>query len=174
MIVVLMGVCGCGKTTVGELLAPMLGAPFFDGDGFHPPANVEKMRSGVPLTDADRRPWLERLNAEMKAWNRGHERGFGAVLACSALKKAYRDTLSKGLDGQAVFVLLHGAKDLLDQRMKGRRGHYMPPGLLESQLATLEIPGADEDALVVGIDATPVAMARQAADLLSVRVNRKT
>ncbi|MBI3830177.1 MAG: gluconokinase [Planctomycetes bacterium] len=174
MIVVLMGVCGCGKTTVGELLAPMLGAPFFDGDGFHPPANVEKMRSGVPLTDADRRPWLERLNAEMKGWNRGHAHEIGAVLACSALRKSYREMLGKGLADQAVFVLLHGPKALLEERMQARRGHYMPPGLLESQLATLELPGADEDALTVGIDAPPAALARQIAGVLSMRLKRKT
>lgn len=173
MIVVLMGVCGCGKTTVGELLATELGVPFQDGDGFHPPENVEKMRSGVPLTDADRRPWLEHLNAEMKAWNRGHENGFGAVLACSALRKSYRDILRNGLEGQAVFVLLHGSKALLEERMKARRGHYMPPGLLESQLATLEPPGPDEAVIEVDIDATPEAMAREIAGALAARLKKR-
>lgn len=174
MIVVLMGVCGCGKTTVGEVLAPMLGAPFFDGDGFHPPANVEKMRSGVPLTDADRRPWLERLNAEMKAWNRGRANGVGAVLACSALRKTYRDVLRKGMEGRALFVLLHGSKPLLEQRMQARRGHYMPPGLLESQLATLEFPGTDEEVLTVDIGATPEALARRIAETLAARLKKTT
>lgn len=161
MVVVLMGVCGCGKTAVGERLAAALGAPFFDADGFHPPENVEKMRSGSPLADADRRPWLERLNASMRDWNRGHESGFGAVLACSALRKSYRDQLRKGLDGQVRFVHLHGPRMLLEARMAARTGHYMPAGLLKSQLDTLELPAPEEGVLVVDIAPAPEDLARR-------------
>lgn len=140
MIVVIMGVTGCGKSTLGALLAQRLGCAFFDGDDFHPPRNVEKMRAGTPLTDADRLPWLELLNGKLK------EKG-AAVLACSALKQSYRDVLARGI---ADFRLVHLAGDieLIRSRLAARQHRYMPASLLESQFATLEPP---REAIMVDI-----------------------
>jgi len=132
MIVVVMGVSGCGKSTIGQLLADRLGCPFLDADELHPPGNVAKMAAGTPLTDADRQPWLELLNAKL----RGQE---NAVLACSALKETYRRTLSKGL-ADCRFVHLRGSMELIRARMEKRRHRFMPASLLESQFATLEPP----------------------------------
>ena len=126
-----MGVSGCGKSTVGALLAQRLGVEFLDGDEFHPPENVAKMAAGVPLDDADRRPWLERLNAELRARE-------DVVLACSALKQAYRDVLAQGIDCR--FVHLRGSIELIRSRLEARRHRYMPATLLESQFAALEPP----------------------------------
>jgi gluconokinase len=131
VIVVVMGVSGCGKSTVGALLAQRLGAEFLDADEFHPPENVAKMASGMPLGDADRRPWLERLNAELR--KRQH-----AVLACSALKESYRGALAEGIDCR--FVHLRGSIELIRSRMTQRQHRYMPASLLESQFAALEAP----------------------------------
>lgn len=130
-----MGVSGSGKSTVGAALGRALGWPFFDGDKFHSQDNVDKMAQGVPLTDADRAPWLQRLNqllADKLA------AGQSIVLACSALKESYRHTLQGDLD--VSFVYLKGSFDLIDSRLKGRPGHYMPPGLLRSQFDELEEP----------------------------------
>jgi gluconokinase len=135
MIVVLMGVCGCGKTTVGHALAQALHWPFFDADDFHPEANVARMRAGIPLTDEDRWPWLDRLAQEMAAIN---AHGGHAVLACSALRQAYRDRLARA--GDVRFVHLRGDRATLASRLSARPGHYMPVSLLDSQLATLEEP----------------------------------
>ena len=135
MIVVLMGVCGSGKTVVGEALAADLGWPFFDGDDFHPPANVAKMASGTPLVDADRWPWLDRLASDMAAIN---DRGADAILACSALKAVYRDRLGRA--GELRFVHLKGDYDTIAARLATRSHRYMPPTLLASQFATLEDP----------------------------------
>jgi carbohydrate kinase (thermoresistant glucokinase family) len=135
MIVVVMGVCGCGKTTVGEALAAAMGWPFFDADGFHPPANVAKMAAGVPLSDDDRAPWLDRLAAEMGAIERA---GGSAVLACSALKAAYRDRLA--VAGDVRFVHLRGDRATIASRVAARTGHYMPAALVDSQFADLEPP----------------------------------
>ena len=126
-----MGVSGSGKSTVGALLAQTLGVEFLDADEFHPPENVAKMASGVPLSDDDRRPWLERLNAQLR--NRK-----GAVLACSALKESYRRILAKEIDSR--FVHLRGSIELIRSRMERRQHRYMPASLLESQFATLEAP----------------------------------
>ena len=146
MIVVVMGVSGCGKTTVGRLLAESLGRPFLDADDFHGEANVAKMRAGIALTDADRLPWLDRLNAALHA----HENG--VVLACSALKAAYRERLCAGLGDRVRLVHLRGTSALIAARLQARTGHYMNPALLESQFAALEQPA---DAIEAGIDRAP-------------------
>jgi gluconokinase len=151
MIVVVMGVTGAGKTTVGERLAAALGAAFVDADDYHPPENVSKMRAGTPLGDADRWPWLARLNALLRERDAG---GRGVVLACSALKAAYRAALLSGLPA-ARLVFLRGSPELIAARLTGRRGHYMNPRLLESQFAALEAPG---DAIVVDVAAEPDAI----------------
>jgi gluconokinase len=154
MIIVLMGVTGVGKTTVGLLLAKALDAEFAEGDSYHPPSNIAKMRRGIPLDDADRRPWLEALSAEIGRWL---AEGRTVVLACSALRQAYRDILAAGRPG-VRFVHLKGEEALLRSRLEQRRGHYMPPGLLASQLATLEEPS---DAIVVDVSGTPAQIVEQ-------------
>ena len=164
-----MGVCGCGKTTVGQALANQLGWPFFDADDFHPPANVAKMAKGVALTDADREPWLDRLAAEMRAVAR---KGRHAVLACSALKESYRRRIAQGLQnpgaegaGDAEFriVYLKGDATTIGPRLALRSGHYMPSSLLASQFAALEEP---DDAMVIDIRQTTEAQAAQIAAAL--------
>ena len=136
MIVVVMGVSGSGKTTIGTALAKRLGSPFLDGDDWHPPANVVKMAAGTPLSDEDRWPWLDRLNAELRA---REAKGDSVVLACSALKQAYRDRLARGLVHWKL-VFLHGSFELLRRRIEERKHRYMPASLLQSQFATLEPP----------------------------------
>ncbi|MDB5894156.1 MAG: gluconate kinase [Rhodoferax sp.] len=142
-IIVVMGVSGCGKSTVGRKLADALKLPFLEGDDFHPPENVARMAAGIPLTDADREGWLRTL-ADRMAEAAGP--GEGLVLSCSALKRRYRDVLREGAAG-VRFVYLHGSPEVLALRMAQRTKHYMPPSLLNSQLATLEPPAADEHAL---------------------------
>lgn len=148
MVCIIMGVSGCGKSTVGEQLAPRLGLPFYDGDDFHPAANIAKMSNGTPLTDDDRRDWLATLATELGQW----ETAGGAILACSALKEAYRTTLQSGLKSPIHWVFLDGPRELLLKRMGSRKGHYMHPDMLDSQLATLERPAY---ALRLSITATP-------------------
>jgi gluconokinase len=148
MIVVVMGVTGAGKTTVGRLLAERLGGVFLDADDFHPAENVEKMRAGRPLTDDDRWPWLARLNEVLAVRAR---RGESVVLACSALKRSYREALARDVAGLRI-VYLRGTRELLADRLAARKGHYMNPALLDSQLETLEEPA---DALVASVDAAP-------------------
>jgi gluconokinase len=148
MIVVLMGVCGCGKTTVGRALAAKLEWRFLDADDFHPQANVAKMAHGVPLTDDDRWPWLDRVVAELQ---RHQLAGLHVVLACSALKQAYRDRLAQG--GDVRFVYLKGDAATIEPRLAGRSGHFMPASMLASQFAALEEPTA---AIIVDV-AQPVA-----------------
>lgn len=146
-IFVIMGVSGCGKTTVGQALADRLGCPFYDGDHFHPPQNVAKMAGGHPLTDEDRIPWLAGLHEMMVA----HEaKGETAVFACSALKKRYRDQLREGLTA-VQFIHLQGNFDLIWARMQARQGHYMKAPMLQSQFDTLQPPGPDE-ALTIPAD----------------------
>lgn len=150
MIVVLMGVSGSGKTTIGTLLAQRTNTIFADADDYHPAANKEKMRAGIPLNDDDRQPWLDILNGLLRGW---YQAGEGGVLACSALKEKYRQTLSAGLPPNAIaFVWLDGDKELLSERLAGRHHEYMNPKLLESQFATLEPP---KDALRVVNDCPP-------------------
>jgi gluconokinase len=142
---IVMGVSGAGKTTVGQALAERLGWPFFEGDDFHPSANVAKMAEGLPLDDADRAPWLARLNQLL------HEQlaaGASLVLACSALKADYRTQLSAGVEDAVRFVFLKGDYQLIHQRMQGRPGHFMGPEMLESQFRALEVP---QDAVVADV-----------------------
>ena len=148
MVIVLMGVTGCGKTTVGVLLAEQLGWEFYDADDFHPPENVEKMRIGVPLTDADRTPWLEALKSLIHG---AHEKEQNFVLACSALKHQYRKILRHDLQ-PVRFVYLKGSPELIRERLEARKGHYMNPTLLKSQFSALEEP---KDAVYVDIAREP-------------------
>jgi gluconokinase len=148
MVVVAMGVTGSGKTTVGEKLAAALGWTFYDADDFHPPANKTKMHAGIPLTDEDRWPWLRAIRGAIES---ALAESRGAVVACSALKAAYREALAGGLE-DVRFVLLDGPRDLLAGRLESRRGHFMNPDLLDSQIATLERP---TDAVTVDISASP-------------------
>ncbi len=146
--VILMGVSGCGKTTVGRALAHRLGRRFLDADDFHPPENVAKMRAAVALDDDDRRPWLERLNAMLR---HAQAKGEPVVLACSALRRRYRDVLRSRVDG-VVLVHLAGEMPLIAARLAARSHRYMPATLLESQFAALEAPDAAEAAITVPID----------------------
>lgn len=147
MIIILMGVSGAGKTTVGQLLASQLGWEFADADDYHSAGNVEKMRTGIPLTDADRAPWLETLRALITRWIAAGKNG---VLACSALKRTYRENLQ--LSPEVKFVYLKGSPSLLHQRLHSRLGHFMTEQMLASQLAALEEP---EHAVIVDVDASP-------------------
>ena len=151
LVLVVMGVSGSGKTTVGRRLAERLGYAFCEGDDLHPPANVEKMRNGHPLTDADRWPWLARVAERIDAWRAA---GQGGVIACSALKRAYRAVIIGDRPGVRL-VYLKGDDPLIRRRMKERRGHFMPVGLLTSQFADLEPPGPGERPITVGIEASP-------------------
>ena len=148
MVIVIMGVTGAGKTTVGRQLADALGWRFHDADDFHPPANKAKMHAGVPLTDEDRWPWLRGLRRVIE---QALADGAGAVVTCSALKRAYRDVLSGGLSG-VQYVHLTGDRRVLEERLAARRDHFMNPALLDSQIATLEEP---ENALDVDVALTP-------------------
>jgi len=147
MIVIVMGVVGSGKTTVGQLLAQQMGWEFADADDFHPAVNIEKIRNGVPLGDEDRQPWLDRLRESIMGWI---ARGRNVVLACSALKRAYRKTLDAGPD--VKFVYLKGSAARIAERLRSRHGHFADEQILASQLTDLEEP---EGALTVDIDATP-------------------
>ncbi len=149
-----MGVSGSGKTTVGEDLAGRLHAAYQEGDALHPAANVEKMSHGIPLTDADRRPWLFAIAAVIDGWLERHETG---VVSCSALKRAYREILIGQRHGVAL-VYLEGSHALIAHRMAERHGHFMPTALLDSQFATLEPPGPDEPHIAVAVDVPPDAI----------------
>jgi gluconokinase len=147
---VVMGVSGSGKSTIAEHLATRLSWRYVDGDLFHPPANVAKMSAGHPLTDEDRWPWLRAIAAEI---DRLAAAATHAVVACSALKRAYRDILVHGR-GDVRIVFLDGTKDLIAKRLAARKGHFMPPGLLDSQFKTLEPPQPSERPITVSIDAS--------------------
>ncbi len=148
---VVMGVSGCGKSTVGRALATALGFEYLEGDKLHPAHNIELMAAGTPLTDGDRGPWLRAL---ADALGEAHRTQRGLVLTCSALKRSYRDRLRSGTT-DLRFLHLHGSPDLLAERMGSRPGHFMPESLLQSQLDTLEVPTADEQVLTLDI-ALPV------------------
>jgi gluconokinase len=150
-VIVVMGVSGAGKTTVGKLLAEELTWEFADADDHHPPENVAKMAAGQPLDDEDRQPWLEALR-DLAAARLGQ--GAGLVLACSALKSGYRELIAAG-DPRVSFVFLHGSFELIQQRLQERRGHYMPAALLHSQFAALEAPA---DALALDVSDPPEAL----------------
>lgn len=150
---VVMGVCGAGKSLIAERLAAALGLPYIEGDAFHPPENIARMAAGVPLDDADRAGWLDALAGQLGAATLA---GTGAVLSCSALKQSYRERLRRGGAGAGLrFVYLRGSRELLTARLAARGGHFMPLALLDSQLATLEEPSADERAIVCDIGQPP-------------------
>lgn len=137
---VVMGITGSGKSTVGARLAKALSVDFVEGDNYHPPENIRRMAAGIPLTDDDRADWLRALAARLRE---ASESGAGLVVTCSALKRSYRDLL-RAAAPEVQFVYLKGSRALISERVSGRRGHFMPVSLLDSQLATLEEPGADE------------------------------
>ncbi len=152
VIAIVMGVSGSGKTTVSVLLSAALGCQFQEGDDLHPAANVEKMRSGTPLTDADRLPWLRKIAEEIDSWR---TRGESGVLTCSALKRSYRDIII-GNRSDVTLVYLKGSHDLIHRRMAARHEHYMPLALLDSQFATLQEPTPDEHPITVDVGAKPI------------------
>lgn len=143
--IVIMGVSGCGKSSVGAALSGALGIAYRDGDDLHPSANVAKMRAGEALTDDDRWPWLDRVAHELASLA-------PVIVGCSALRRAYRDRIRAGAEGPVCFVHLSGSRALIAKRMAARSGHFMPASLLDSQFATLEPPAPDEDAITVDID----------------------
>ncbi len=159
---VVMGVSGSGKTTIAKLLAEKLGCKFADGDDLHPAANVEKMRAGHPLDDADRQPWLEAIAGMLKRWRA--EDAYG-VIACSALRRNYREKIRAGKD-DVLFVYLKAPRDLLASRLLHRKGHFMPVRLLSSQLATLEEPDAAEMAITADASLPPLTLTKKILDKL--------
>ena len=165
MIVIIFGVSGAGKTTIGKLLAEELGWQFYEADDFHPRANIEKMRSGLPLTDEDRWPWLERLREQIMRSLAAKE---NAVLACSALKRAYREGLRVNED--VKFVFLRGDYALVENQLRRRRGHFMNPALLQSQFADLEEPRPDEDVITIDLGRSP----QELVDEIKVKLNLRT
>jgi gluconokinase len=165
LIVVVMGVSGSGKSTVAALLAAALGCQFQEGDDLHPPENVEKMRSGTPLTDADRMPWLRKIAEEIDGWR---TRGECGVLTCSALKRSYRDLII-GDRQDVVLIYLKGSPDLIHRRMAARHEHFMPIALLDSQFATLEEPPPDEHPIIVDVGGNPPDIAHAIVRQLEAR-----
>ncbi len=164
MVLVLMGVSGSGKTTVATILAGRLGWPFEEGDALHPQSNLDKMKAGRPLTDDDRRPWLSKV----AAWVDDRlDRGENGLMACSALKRSYRDVINRRGSG-VVFVFLAGPKETIATRLAGRSGHFMPPSMLDSQLADLEEPTLDEPAIRVDVGPTPVVVAETILEELAL------
>lgn len=163
MNIVVMGVSGAGKSTIGRLLAEALGCRFIEGDDYHPPANVERMRAGIPLTDADREPWLDTLAAELAACRAN---GDDLVLSCSALKRRYRDRL-RAADPELRFVHPHGSPETIARRLTGRQGHFMPSALLESQFAALEPPDDDELVLTLSCELSNEAAVAAVRDWLA-------
>ena len=161
--IVVMGVSGCGKSTVGELLGRIVGSAYLDGDSLHPASNIAKMEAGHPLDDTDREPWLREIGERLGSVGQD-----SMIIACSALKRSYRDLIRAHAPG-TVFIHLHGTLALLTERMSARAGHFMPVGLLESQLATLEHLESDEAGAVLDIAATPAQLAQEAAAWLDAQ-----
>jgi gluconokinase len=164
-----MGVSGSGKTTVAELLAKQLGWQFMEGDRLHPPTNVEKMRQGIPLTDADRAPWLDRIGEELKSWA---AQGRSGVMTCSALKRAYRDRI-RSARPDVRFVYLKGSQALIKDRVATRHHEYMPASLLISQFDALEEPTRDEPVVTVDVSGSPDAEAAAVIAALNLAVPRR-
>jgi gluconokinase len=162
--IIVMGVSGSGKSSVGEKIAEALHLPFVEGDALHPASNVEKMSKGIPLTDEDRMPWLDRIGEAMKA---SLAKGEGTIVSCSALKHIYRERLRAAAGGNLYFVYLEGSKELLTDRMGHRKGHFMPTSLLESQLETLEVPTGEQGVVTVDIDDTIEGIAAEALKALA-------
>lgn len=164
--IIVMGVSGCGKSTIGALIAQRLGAKFIDGDDLHPRANIEKMRRGEPLNDHDRAPWLERIRDAAFSLENKSEQG---IIVCSALKKAYRDQIRDG-NQNVTFLFLDGDKALIIERMRARKGHFMKTDMLESQFATLQRPSAEEtDVLTISIASDIDRVVEQAITALKQR-----
>lgn len=160
--IIVMGVSGSGKSTIGALIAGALDVPFVDGDALHPQSNIEKMAGGTPLTDDDRWPWLATVGATLAEAGRD---GRGMVIACSALRRAYRDAILSNAPA-ARFVHLSGTREVLASRLEGRSDHFMPPSLLDSQFATLEPLAEDEPGIVVDIDQQVPAIVAEAVDAI--------
>src|SRR5579862_3157068 len=158
--VVVMGVSGSGKSLVGGAIAAELGVPFIEGDRLHPVANVAKMSSGLPLTDDERWPWLDRVGEDLRA---AAAAGEGAVAACSALKRIYRDRLRAAVGPSLRFVFLRGRRATLADRLTARKHHFMPASLLDSQLAALEDPASEPGVCTIDVEATPEAIVAAAA-----------
>ena len=169
MIVIIFGVSGAGKTTVGKLLARELGWRFIEADDFHPAANIEKMRSGHPLTDEDRWPWLDCLRKQIE---RSLSAGENAVLACSALKRAYRDRLR--VSDEVKFVFLRGDYALVEKQLRSRHGHFMDANLLQSQFDDLEEPQPDENVLTIELGRTPEEIVEEIKTKLNVSIQPAT
>jgi carbohydrate kinase (thermoresistant glucokinase family) len=161
MQLVVMGVSGCGKSTIGKLIATKYGVEFIDGDDLHPQANISKMSEGIPLNDEDRWPWLESIARELNTMVSG-------VIACSALKRNYRLAILK-LAPEALFIHLHGSREVLESRLAKREAHFMPAKLLESQLLTLEELASDEPGCVVDIDKTEAEIAKEISAWIDAR-----
>ena len=164
MIIIVCGVSGTGKSTIGKMLAEKLTLPFYDADDFHPDANVQKMKTGIALNDKDRQPWLESLSNKLAVW----ESSNGAVLACSALKEAYRETLKVQCKKDVTWIILDGSKALLTERLDSRKGHYFNSQLLDSQLNTLELP---DYGWLIDIQQTPKDIVNMAFERLQQELN---
>lgn len=158
---VVMGVAGSGKSSIGEALAARIGAVYIDGDALHPQANIEKMSSGIALTDEDRLPWLRKIGRMLG------EDGGRVIIGCSALKRTYRDVISREAGQLVTFIYLAGTRQLIAERMSKRAGHFMPMGLLDSQFAALEEPAPDENAIRIDIDQPIGAIVEGAVKLLT-------
>jgi gluconokinase len=162
-LIVVMGVSGSGKSSVGEKLAERLDLPFRDADSFHPKANIDKMSAGIALTDEDRWPWLDAIGAAL------HDAKGGMIVACSALKRVYRDRLRAKVVRPLSFVWLDGSQETIARRLGGRRGHFMPASLLDSQFATLEPPGPDEGVIRISVELPLAEVVATAAAELAAR-----
>ena len=168
---IVMGVTSCGKTSVGEGLAKELNCVFIEGDKLHPTANIAKMSAGAPLNDVDRWPWLAIIGKAMKLECDANR---GVIASCSALKKSYREKLAEAAGRPIAFIFLHGSRDLLAARMAERKGHFMPTSLLDSQLATVEVPGPEENALHLDVILPVEELVRRAkAYLTSANYNEE-